>query len=161
MSAISSALSLSQQLRQRFEPIEDFSEAYQEWGFKVLPITGAFMRSVNFEEFISRLKAALPRDARLLAIDDIAIRPEFMRDVWTMVFGSKEWPLVGEREALPRLEMLFLGDRAPTGTPDTRILGHVPVDVELVLTINKRTHSLVMRKEDETEDALTLRIQPF
>lgn len=158
---------ISSELQSRFDLIENFDPEYRDWGYMVLPVSGAFMRTqVDLDAFVFALKACLPKDARLNVVDGLAMRMSVQygrpEDLWNMVFGSKEWPQVEEGAILPRLEPIFLGDYV-TGNPvcDMQVLGYTPPQVGLQVRVDKRTHKLVIRKEDETESEVWIRVEPL
>lgn len=49
-------------------------------------------------------------------------------------------------------------ENIPSGA--LRVIGYVPPDSEVLVRIDKATHRLVVRKEDETESDVWVRIEP-
>lgn len=145
-----SAEKYQSEILSRFECIEDWF-ADPDLGFKLLPMSGQFIRSVDFDECIFRIKAALPKDAKLMLYDGVAIRLGIMEDLYYMIFGSKEWSIVPEGEIIPKLEPIFLGKAFGDPVSDLRVI-HVPEGIECQLVINKRTHTLSIPREEETDE---------
>lgn len=142
----------------QFDCVNDWF-ADPDLGFKVLPISGYFVRSVAFDEFISRVKAMLPDDVKLMLYDGQPIRRYIPKDEYMIVFGSKTWEKVAEGQIIPRLEPLFLGEAAGDPIRDLRIIS-VPDDIELCVIINKQTHAFIIPKGEETDDQCVVRVRP-
>lgn len=156
--AVSPTKELELKIQSQFDCVDDWF-ADPTLGLKALPISGQFIRTVDFDEFISRVKAMLPFDVKLMIFDDQVLRLAQPNDTWLMIFGSKDWPAVEEGQLLPRLQPLFL--REATGDPlyDTHLLT-VPSGVEFRLVVNKTTHTFFVRKETETEDSCVVVVRP-
>jgi len=151
-------LEIQQKIADRFDCVEDWF-ADPELGFKVLPISGYFVRSVAFDEFIARVKAMLPADVKLMIYDGWVIRMGMSNDTYQMIYGSKTWPRVPEGERVPTLEPLFLGEATGDPVGDLRVI-YVPEGIECRLIFNKQTHMLAVPKEEETEERCVVAIRP-
>src|SRR5262245_47314230 len=117
-------LEIQQKIADRFDCVEDWF-ADPELGFKVLPISGYFVRSVPFDEYIAKVKALLPDDVKLMLYNGAPINLSILRDEYIMVFGSKTWPRGAEGQPIPKLDPLFLGEAVGEPVRDVRIV-HVP-----------------------------------
>ena len=142
-------LEIQQKIRDSFDCVEDWF-ADPELGFKALPISGYFIRSVPFSEYIARVKQMLPDDVKLMIYDGAPIRLSNMNDTYTMIFGSKAWPVLPEGSLIPKLDPLFLGEATGEPVRDTRVV-HVSEGIECHLVINKATHEVVFSKDLESE----------
>ncbi len=150
------------EFQRHFDLIEDFIPEYQEWGYKGVQISGRFLRAdPDFDDLALRLKAILPKDARLVCWDGHVARMMSYADRYLLVFGSHEWPQVKEGAELPALEPIFLADGAGETVYDMRALGGLPSGVGLTVRVDKRTHRLVIRREDETEEENVVRVEPL
>lgn len=151
----------SSELASRFSLIEDFSEEWAEYGFRLLPLGGDFLRSINgdIDAFVFMLKATLPKDVRLYTIDGIAFRQAWNRDVWYLTLASKTWGRVPQGEELPKLDPWFTGE--PKGNPvwDTALFSP-RAGIGLEVRVNKLTHILEIPKDQETETEMILIVKP-
>lgn len=151
-------MSAEEMIEKSFNCVDSYS-ADPDLGFKILPITGDFIRSVDLDEFISRIKAMLPSDVKLIRYMGGPLRESMDRDEYGLVFGSKTWPRGPEGGILPRLEPLFLGEAVGAIVPDLRII-HVPEGIECRVVFNKQAHMLVVPKEEETEQCCIVVVRP-
>lgn len=121
-----------------------------ESGLRTVALNGMILRDGAMRSLIlTKLKGALPDDARLWAEDGKLCRPVFfsnhMTDQLCLVFASKEWPQLEPSGLIPSLEFRFYQD-----SPKTEIATRLLVD--------RRTHSVVF--ENETETTLEVVILP-
>jgi len=158
--SIAPADKLQEELKARFNCVE-YWETEPDVGLKRLRISGQFIRTVGLDEWVPRVKALLPADAKLILWDDAAIRMAEPNDIWLMFFGSKTWEIVPEGEIVPALQPLFLNEKIPDNPVfDLQVINPIPAGVELRLVINKHTHALLVPKEEETDEGCVVIVRP-
>lgn len=143
----------------------DHFDQLRELGFRLLPMSGQFLRCVDQPELVSKIRKAIPSDAVVITLDGQIVRVHpgiqgYGSDTFAICFGSKEWPVVPEGTLIPQLEMLIFGERPDL---DRDILHRITVPVldpsaSYELRISKRAHRVDFIRELETEDQVILRV---
>lgn len=151
-------LNLPAEIASRFKCVE-YYDADPEMGLRVLPMSGAFLRTVGWEEFATRLKAILPDDAQLLCLDGNPMSMRSQSDTFLITIGSMTWPRMTEGRLLPMLTPFFLRDAVEGSAHNLHAMA-VPEGVEFRLMVNKQTHALEIPKGEETDDKCVVIVRP-
>lgn len=153
-------------LRQTFPIISDWSEEHAALGFRAMPFSGKFARSMPLDVVLAKIKEALPSDAVIYSMDGLLYRMRggisgYGSDTYSIVFGSSTWEALPEGSLCPELYPMFHEMPVKEDGEAYRIeLNHFSPPASYEIVIDKRTQVFEIPRDRETEEQVVIVIQP-
>ena len=159
-----------QALKEAF-PVRDILDRDDGVGLCMLPISGDLLRDLSPANLVDLFRKSLPADVTFFEWEGLMLRMMTnsygsAKDQFSMVVGSKEWPLVDEGALLPRLNIICFAPVADLG-PEAEGLqfNHFRIDpnspVSYRINVPKAHFEILTPRELETPSSCTIVIQPL
>lgn len=152
-------------------PVKDILDRDEDIGVCTLPLTGYYLRRKSPAEVVEMFRNSLPADVTFFEWEGLMLSMMTnsygaATDQFSMIVGSKEWPVVEEGALLPRLNLISFAPVADLG-PEAEGLqfNHFMIDpnspVPYRINVPKAHFKILTPRDLETPNSCTIIIQPL
>ncbi len=152
-------------------PVKDILDRGEDIGVCALPITGYYLCRKSPAELVEMFRNSLPADVTFFEWEGLMLRMMTnsrgsATDQFSMIVGSREWPVIEEGGSFPRLNLISFAP-VPDLVSEAEELqfNHFAIDpnspVSYRINVPKAHFEILTPRELETPNSCTIVIQPL